>query len=88
MPVRRDATGNCSVEAQVDVPGTPEDIWSAIATGLGISQWFVPSEVEGRIGGTAVRISLPMEAWIRLPPSQLGSRPSGLSQKRRASRER
>ncbi|TIP88565.1 MAG: SRPBCC domain-containing protein [Mesorhizobium sp.] len=54
MPVRKDAAGNRSVEAQVDVPGTPEEVWNAIATGPGISQWFVPSEVEGRTGGTTV----------------------------------
>jgi uncharacterized protein YndB with AHSA1/START domain len=54
MPVKKDAAGNRSVESEVDVPGTPEEVWNAIATGPGISQWFVPSEVEGRIGGTTV----------------------------------
>ncbi|TIX84932.1 MAG: SRPBCC domain-containing protein, partial [Mesorhizobium sp.] len=54
MPVKKDSAGNRSVEAQVDVPGTSEDVWNAIATGPGISQWFVPSELEGRIGGTTV----------------------------------
>jgi uncharacterized protein YndB with AHSA1/START domain len=41
-----------SVEVQIEVPGTPEEVWEAIATGPGISSWFVPSEVEGREGGT------------------------------------
>lgn len=54
MPVKKDAAGNRSVEAEVDVPGTPEQVWDAIATGPGISQWFVPSELEGRTGGTSV----------------------------------
>jgi uncharacterized protein YndB with AHSA1/START domain len=54
MPVKKDAAGNRSVEAEADVPGTPEQVWNAIATGPGISQWFVPSELEGRIGGTSV----------------------------------
>ena len=54
MPVKKDAAGNRSVEAEVDVPGTPEQVWNAIATGPGISQWFVPSELEGRTGGTSV----------------------------------
>ncbi|TKD46429.1 MAG: SRPBCC domain-containing protein [Mesorhizobium sp.] len=54
MPVKKDAAGNRSVGAEVDVPGTPEDVWNAIATGPGISQWFVPSELEGRTGGTTV----------------------------------
>ena len=35
----------------MEVPGTPEEVWKAIATGPGISSWFVPSSVEGRVGG-------------------------------------
>ena len=35
-------------------PAPPEEVWQAIATGPGISSWFVPSEVEEREGGTAV----------------------------------
>jgi uncharacterized protein YndB with AHSA1/START domain/predicted secreted protein len=54
MPVKKDASGRRSVQAEVEVPGTPEEVWQAIATGPGISSWFVPSEVEGRVGGTAV----------------------------------
>jgi uncharacterized protein YndB with AHSA1/START domain len=54
MPVKKDASGRRSVEAEVEVPGTPEEVWQAIATGPGISSWFVPSEVEEREGGTAV----------------------------------
>jgi uncharacterized protein YndB with AHSA1/START domain len=53
MPVKKDASGRRSVEASVEVPGTPEQVWQAIATGPGISSWFVPSQVEERIGGTA-----------------------------------
>ncbi len=30
----------------------PEEVWQAIATGPGISSWFVPTEVEEREGGT------------------------------------
>ncbi|QCI67319.1 SRPBCC family protein [Phreatobacter stygius] len=54
MPVKKDASGRRSVEAEVEVPGTPDQVWAAIATGPGISSWFVPSEVEERTGGTAV----------------------------------
>jgi uncharacterized protein YndB with AHSA1/START domain len=42
------------VEVELEVPGTPEEVWEAIATGPGISCWFVPTEVEEREGG-AVR---------------------------------
>ena len=54
MPVKKDASGRRYVQAEVEVPGTPEEVWQAIATGPGISSWFVPSEVEQREGGTAV----------------------------------
>lgn len=54
MPVKKDANGERSVEAEVEVPGTPEEVWRAIATGGGISSWFVPSTVEERAGGAVV----------------------------------
>ena len=40
-----------SIRLEVDVPGTPEEVWATVATGAGISSWFVPSEVEEREGG-------------------------------------
>lgn len=39
------------IDISVEVPGTPEEVWQAIATGPGISSWFVPHEVDGREGG-------------------------------------
>ena len=35
------------ISFEVEVPGTPEQVWDAIATGPGISAWFVPAEIEG-----------------------------------------
>lgn len=55
MPVKKDASGRRYVEAEADVPGTPEQVWEAIATGRGISSWFVPTEFEDGNGGTPVR---------------------------------
>jgi uncharacterized protein YndB with AHSA1/START domain len=54
MSVKKDESGRRSVQAEVEVPGTPEEVWQAIATGPGISSWFVPSEVEEHEGGAAV----------------------------------
>jgi uncharacterized protein YndB with AHSA1/START domain len=54
MPVNKDADGRRSVQAEVEVPGTPEEVWQAIASGPGISSWFVPSEVDQRVGGAVV----------------------------------
>jgi uncharacterized protein YndB with AHSA1/START domain len=54
MPVKRDENGRRYVQAEVEVPGTPEQVWEAIATGPGISSWFVPTDVDGRKGGKAI----------------------------------
>ena len=43
-----------SVELEVEVPGTPEEVWRAIATGPGISSWYVPHTVDEAEGGVAV----------------------------------
>jgi uncharacterized protein YndB with AHSA1/START domain len=53
MSVKKDASGRRSVQAEVEVPGTPEEVWQAIATGPGISSWFVPTEIEEQ-GGVPV----------------------------------
>lgn len=39
------------IDLSIEVPGTPEEVWRAIATGPGISSWFVPHEVEEHEGG-------------------------------------
>ena len=54
MPVKKDASGRHSVEVETEVPGTPEEVWQAIATGPGISAWFVPTKLEEREGGAIV----------------------------------
>ena len=51
MSVEKDERGRRSVAVEVELPGTPEEVWQAIATGPGIGSWFVPSEVEERAGG-------------------------------------
>ena len=50
MSVKKEASGRRSVQVEVEVPGTPEEVWQAIATGPGISSWFVPAEFEERDG--------------------------------------
>jgi uncharacterized protein YndB with AHSA1/START domain len=42
-----------SIELEVEVVGTVEEVWRAIATGPGISSWYVPHVVEERTGGAA-----------------------------------
>ena len=50
------------IENRIEVPGTPEEVWELIATGHGIEAWFVPAEVEPRVGGrVAIDIGTGME---------------------------
>jgi uncharacterized protein YndB with AHSA1/START domain len=43
-----------TLDLSVEVPGTLEEVWEAIATGPGITSWFATCEVEGRVGGNVV----------------------------------
>jgi uncharacterized protein YndB with AHSA1/START domain len=58
MSVKKEASGRRSIQVEVEVPGTPEEVWQAIATGPGITSWFVPAEFEMRDGRpVAVKMS-------------------------------
>jgi uncharacterized protein YndB with AHSA1/START domain len=51
MPVKKDGTGKRWVEMELIVPGTPEQVWQAIATGPGYTAWFTPATIDERVGG-------------------------------------
>ena len=50
MTIKSDS-GRRWVEISVVLPGTPERIWKAFATGPGMNAWFTPATVEEHIGG-------------------------------------
>jgi len=50
MSLKKDASGRRSIQVEVEVPGSPEEVWQAIATGPGISAWFVPTVFEEKAG--------------------------------------
>jgi uncharacterized protein YndB with AHSA1/START domain len=50
MSVKKEPSGRRSIQVEVEVPGTPEEVWQAIATGPGISSWFVPAEFKEQDG--------------------------------------
>ena len=56
MSVKKEANGRRSVQVEVEVPGTPEEVWRAIASGPGVSSWFVPTQFEEK-DGTPVAVS-------------------------------
>src|SRR3974390_1078915 len=72
MSVKKEPSGRRSVQVEVEVPGTPEEVWQAIATGPGISSWMVPAEFEERDGkpvavkmnfGPGMEIRSSVTAW-------------------------
>jgi uncharacterized protein YndB with AHSA1/START domain len=84
MSVKREASGRRSVQVEVEVPGTPEEVWQAVATGPGISSWFVPTEFEERDGkpvavnlnfGPGMESSSPVIAWD--PPRMFATEAPG-----------
>ena len=50
MSVKKEASGRRSVQVEVELPGTVQEVWQAIATGPGISAWFVPAKFEEQDG--------------------------------------
>jgi hypothetical protein len=56
MSLKKEPSGRRSVTVEVEVPGAPEEVWQAIATGPGVSAWFVPTQIEAKEDGTPVRI--------------------------------
>ncbi len=72
MNINKEPSGRRSIKIEVEVPGTPEEVWRAIATGPGISAWFVPTEFEVRDGkpvaakmtmGPGMEATSPVTAW-------------------------
>lgn len=50
MSLKTDKSGR-HVAVEVELPGTPEQIWQAMATGPGYSAWFAQTQIEERVGG-------------------------------------
>ena len=84
MSVKKEASGRRSVQIEFEVPGTPEDVWKAIATGPGISSWFIPAEFEERDGkpvalklnfGPGMEVGSAVTAWD--PPRMFATSADG-----------
>lgn len=78
MTVKVEESGRRSVQVEVEVTGTPEEVWEAIASGPGVSSWFVPTKIDGRVGGTiALEFAPGMEATAEIlewdPPRHLSA---------------
>jgi uncharacterized protein YndB with AHSA1/START domain len=84
MSVKKEASGRRSIQVEVEVPGTPEEVWQAIATGPGISSWMVPAEFEEQDGkpvavklnfGPGMEFRAPVTAWE--PPEKWTAQADG-----------
>ena len=51
MPIKKDGKGKRWVEMEFLAPGTPEQVWQAMATGPGKRPWFTRPTIEERVGG-------------------------------------
>ena len=58
MSVKKDLAGRRSVQVETEVPGTPEEVWKAIASAEGISSWFVPARIETDANGQPKQLVL------------------------------
>src|SRR5262245_41473687 len=58
MSVKKDSSGRRSVQVEVEVPGSPEEVWAAIATGPGVSSWFIPTEYINGPDGKPAQIKM------------------------------
>lgn len=56
MSVQKDMEGRRWVEVTREVAGTQEEVWDAIATGPGVSAWFVPTTFEMGPNGEPERV--------------------------------
>lgn len=86
MSVKKEPNGRRSVEIEIEVPGTPEEVWRAIASGPGISSWMVPAEFEEKDGkpvavkmtfGPGMEVRQPVKVWD--PPRTWVSESEGVA---------
>ncbi len=90
MSVKKEPSGRRSIQLEVEVPGTPEEVWRAIATGPGISSWLVPAEFEVKDGKpVAVKLNFgpgmentstvtawePLKRWVAESPGWVPGSP-------------
>jgi uncharacterized protein YndB with AHSA1/START domain len=77
MPLKKDGKGKRWVEMELLAPGTPEQVWSAMATGDGNAAWFTRAKIDGRVGGElrfefGPGVSSSGEVTVWEPPHRFG----------------
>jgi uncharacterized protein YndB with AHSA1/START domain len=81
MSVKKEESGRRSIAVEVEVPGTPEQVWEAIATGPGVSSWFVPTDVDETAGTRTAHFGPGMDSVSKLtawdPPRSFSAESPG-----------
>lgn len=84
MSVEHDPSGRRSTSVEVVVPGTLDEVWRAVATGPGVSAWFVPTAFEPAEGvpaavamdfGPGLQVRSPVTRWE--PPRRFATQGQG-----------
>src|SRR4029077_13346661 len=82
MSVKKEEAGRRSIAVEVEVAGTPEEVWEAIATGPGVSSWFVPTEVDETAGTSTTHFGAGLDSAAGItggdPPRRYAEESSGL----------
>jgi uncharacterized protein YndB with AHSA1/START domain len=82
MSVKKEESGRRSIAVEAEVAGTPEEVWEAIATGPGVSSWFVPTEVDEAAGTWTSHFGPGMDSVAKItawdPPRRCAAESSGL----------
>jgi uncharacterized protein YndB with AHSA1/START domain len=66
MSVKKEASGRRSIAVEVEVPGTPEQVWEAIGTGPGVSCWFVPTQIDAAAGTSTSNFGPGMDSVAKI----------------------
>ena len=54
MSIKHDTSGRRSIQVEIEVSGSAEEVWEAVATGPGVSSWFLPNTTEEWVGGLII----------------------------------
>jgi uncharacterized protein YndB with AHSA1/START domain len=66
MSVKKEESGRRSIAVEVEVTGTPEEVWEAIASGPGVSSWFMPTDVDAAAGTTTTHFGPGMDSVAKI----------------------
>ncbi|MBB4930537.1 uncharacterized protein YndB with AHSA1/START domain [Lipingzhangella halophila] len=64
--------GDFELPKEIELPASPEEVWRAIATGPGLTAWFMPMEIDPE-SSAVTEWDPPRKLAIRVPEAEDGS---------------